>query len=66
MQAVAIEKRVYQLLEATPKDGPAFAAAVRELLQRETSWVEWKKGGKREYYWGWLALLGGGQGASAR
>jgi hypothetical protein len=44
LQAVALEGRVYKLLEATPKDGKEFAKAVREVLQRETSWVEWKKG----------------------
>lgn len=43
VQAVSLEGRVYRLLEATPKDGKEFAAAVRELLRRETSWVEWKK-----------------------
>jgi hypothetical protein len=40
---VSLEGRVYRLLEATPKDGKEFAAAVREVLRRETSWVEWKK-----------------------
>jgi hypothetical protein len=44
LQAVALEGRVYKLLEATPKDGKEFCKAVREVLRRETSWVEWKKG----------------------
>lgn len=35
---------MYKLLEATPKDGKEFAKAVREVLRRETSWVDWKKG----------------------
>lgn len=43
VQAVSLEGRVYRLLEATPKDGKEFAAAVRQVLRRETSWVEWKK-----------------------
>lgn len=44
LQAVALEKRVYQVLEATPQQGKDFAKAVREVLRRETTWVEWKKG----------------------
>jgi len=44
LQAIALEKRVYQVLEATPQQGKDFAKAVREVLRRETTWVEWKKG----------------------
>lgn len=43
-QAVALEGRVYQLLEATPQGGREFAKAVREVLAREMTWVDWKKG----------------------
>lgn len=44
LQAVALEGRVYKLLEETPHHGREFAKAVREVLRRETTWVEWKKG----------------------
>jgi hypothetical protein len=43
-QAVALEGRVYKLLEDTPNHGRQFANAVKEVLRRETTWVEWKKG----------------------
>jgi hypothetical protein len=35
---------VYKLLEATPQGGREFAKAVREVLAREMTWVDWKKG----------------------
>ena len=35
---------MYKLLEETPNHGRAFAQAVKEVLRRETTWVEWKKG----------------------
>lgn len=34
------------MLDATPRDGQRFSRAVREVLQREVTWVMWKKGGK--------------------
>jgi hypothetical protein len=34
------------VLDATPARGKDFSRAVRDILEREGSWVEWKKGGK--------------------
>lgn len=34
------------MLDATPERGKDFSRAVRDVLDRESTWVEWKKGGK--------------------
>ncbi|KAF8055936.1 hypothetical protein HT031_006575 [Scenedesmus sp. PABB004] len=46
IEALALEKEVYKALEATPPAGAAFARAVRGVLEREATWVAWKKGGR--------------------
>lgn len=45
MEALALEKDVYKVLELTPRNGKEFCRAIREVLERETTWVSWKKGG---------------------
>lgn len=37
---------MYSVLDATPARGKDFSRAVRDILERESTWVEWKKGGK--------------------
>lgn len=44
MEALALEKEVYKVLELTPRSGKEFCRAIREVLERETTWVSWKKG----------------------
>jgi len=34
------------VLEASPRNGKEFCRAVREVFERETTWVGWKRGGK--------------------
>lgn len=41
--------RVYQLLEATPPDGAAFAKSIRHILKREELWSNWKNEGCPEF-----------------
>eukprot|EP00878_Enallax_costatus_P014700 GHUV01015376.1.p1 GENE.GHUV01015376.1~~GHUV01015376.1.p1 ORF type:complete len:684 (+),score=141.22 GHUV01015376.1:514-2565(+) len=45
MEAVELEKQVYKVLETTPRSGKEFCRAIKEVLERETTWVAWKKGG---------------------
>merc|ERR1740128_1528718 len=42
-------ERVYQLLEATPPDGAAFAKSIRHILKREELWSNWKNEGCPEF-----------------
>lgn len=45
MEALALEKEVYKVLELTPRNGKEFCRAVKDVLEREITWVSWKKGG---------------------
>ena len=38
-----IESRAFSLLSSTPPDGFAFVQSLKRLLDRELSWLEWKK-----------------------
>ena len=38
-----IEARTFRLLAATPPDGDVFVTSLKRLLDRELSWLEWKK-----------------------
>lgn len=38
-----IEKRAFALLESTPPHGTGFVKSLKSMLDRELSWLEWKK-----------------------
>ena len=38
-----LHKRTVGVLQATKKDGPAFAETVAQILEREKLWIAWKK-----------------------
>eukprot|EP00879_Flechtneria_rotunda_P006740 GHRR01007081.1.p1 GENE.GHRR01007081.1~~GHRR01007081.1.p1 ORF type:complete len:384 (+),score=172.09 GHRR01007081.1:2088-3239(+) len=44
MEAVALEQEVYKVLESTPPSAKEFVRAIKEVLERELTWVAWKKG----------------------
>ena len=41
--------KVYKLLEETPPDGPDFARYIKQVLEREESWIVWKNDGCPSY-----------------
>lgn len=38
----ALDRRVTQLLKATPPDGPSFVQGLQQILAREDKWYKWK------------------------
>ena len=42
-------ERVYKLLEETPPDGADFAKYIKQVLEREESWIGWKNDGCPSY-----------------
>ena len=40
---------VYKLLEETPPDGKDFARYIKQVLEREKSWIKWKNDGCPSY-----------------